>query len=217
MAPHPRLRCEPRGPTAVKGKGVMETHEVVVGGAGRDPVGPPAAAPKARRRTDSLSADDLSPETRRWADASVADASPALRRDFDLFHERGRRLRLSFALTVHWLVTAAQYAACLHPAHPPRFPLGAPARDGLQRLEGLLGVHLALSSAYCAALLAAVLRDPGRAAGCRRHYVAVKALHLGFSLAGAACYPAASCWLVTVAALHAVDCGWVAAVGHGGQ
>jgi class 3 adenylate cyclase len=114
-----------------------------------------------------------------------------------------QRASVAAGAALHLLFAALHLVQCARPEHPDglraRGPGGLAAARG--RALAILGAHLALSAACCAALLTALWRDPARCPECRRRLAAVRGAYLVASGLAWRAFPGMWRWNVCYSAL----------------
>lgn len=212
------LRCEPRGLTDVKGRGLMETFDTVVD----RPALLKSRGPSRRRESDAshgdtpvlamgeLDLDSLSPETRQlWAGDGAGSTGgggrarfndPAMEEEFARAVAGSRQQALGLGLLLHWILVAVQWLQVCHPEHDYGFQTGG--QDGLKaaqgRVELILGVHFGASTALGLGLAwrlraatagSALAPDAGVVDSVERGLCALKAIHVAACAAAFICFP----------------------------
>ena len=158
-----------------------------------------------------VAADDLSAEGRAVARGAGYRLCPvrgsfrdaAVERRFQADGAAEHREALAASVLLYLLFAALHLVQCAWPEHPDDFR--APGLGDLaaarERALAVLGAHLALSAACCAALLAAVWRDPARCPQCRRCFAVVRGGYLVASLLAWRAFPGMWRWSVCYSAL----------------
>ena len=131
-----------------------------------------------------MAVDDLSAEGRAVARGAGYRLRPlrgsfrdaAVERLFLADGAAEHRAAVTAGVLLHLLFAALHLHQCARPEHPADFRARGPgglaaARD---RALAILAAHLALAAPCCAALLAAVWRDPARCPQCRRGFAVVR-------------------------------------------